>query len=847
METTRGKSILNRMSHFFKPDEVGDVLSGFVDVFGHRLDWAEEDLQRVDQSHFIESAEDDGNQQRASDLDRLYSFYLGALGDTNKLITINPRFNLWSFDARELSHELLNHQNPMSNYLVAAFSEASRETLVRYQVNNTLFKADEISFSLLSAIQDGKNTLCHYVREGITRNNPQMPASWKSGENTEGDFRDEVAAYLNKYLLWDPALYWLNYDYFERLQLTENTLQLVHSMHKPFLRGAYHKINDYFERNRRLKFLEQTEERSHTVGYDRPRLNRMLLETAWDLTSRNIPSVDQVRQVLSSELNHILEGEDIYVASRFPDLAEDYPFLKERYQDNTLWLNRVILESAFPLLIEKSCRSYRERITSLIQVLSQGASTPAGIVRLVEICLGITGNKARDAAARAKIGLEEYFPEKRHYFKQELVPGVTFEVNNPDTFEVVPEIRIFLEPHSVKTVGNIRVLDVNSGKVFRYKGRLSPGDYLIFRGGQVLLNDFKVGNCEVPTLKPGKESWRLDFDEFSATEPLMPDAYFSKNAYDSSCFAADHAKLLLEIFTTTITPGVFTVTVPWHLPGFTDKFEETRHHPRHQVLSLINRVKAAGIRALIDYRQIFDERHDFMDALSLKIESSLLNDKHDLQESLGLKVENWEEDHVVLDDMPELKIERRDKPHDLTEELTLKIESSLLKQNHEIAENMALQLQGKEDHDINLDLSHLKLERAEKKHDISQSLILKVGVEGETHDMSSKMTALDLGLAVDASKLLSEAMILEVQEPGEDHELGAGLANLQVARKEETYESDTELTLNLDGSPLKEESQVEDKLSIAQEGTMEQHEMSDKLVFTARLNYTTFDSLNRLG
>jgi hypothetical protein len=64
-----------------------------------------------------------------------------------------------------------------------------------------------------------------------------------------------------------------------------------------------------------------------------------------------------------------------------------------------------------------------------------------------------------------------------------------------------------------------------------------------------------------------------------------------------------------------ITPGGFTVKIPWQIPGYSDRFDESLDHPRHQIQSLIEKVKASGICAKIDYEQQFQEDHQIEEKL----------------------------------------------------------------------------------------------------------------------------------------------------------------------------------------------------------------------------------------
>jgi hypothetical protein len=91
----------------------------------------------------------------------------------------------------------------------------------------------------------------------------------------------------------------------------------------------------------------------------------------------------------------------------------------------------------------------------------------------------------------------------------------------------------------------------------------------------------------------------------------------------------DAPVVTIEVNSYHYTYGAFTVKIPWHIKGFTDKFAETADHPRHQILALVNRVKAAGVRALIAYKQTFKEEQE--QSVTLKrLELQSFKQSHDI-------------------------------------------------------------------------------------------------------------------------------------------------------------------------------------------------------------------------
>ena len=91
--------------------------------------------------------------------------------------------------------------------------------------------------------------------------------------------------------------------------------------------------------------------------------------------------------------------------------------------------------------------------------------------------------------------------------------------------------------------------------------------------------------------------------------------------FDETLLSEKYPLVELEVRSYDYTPGVFTLTIPWHLPGYTDQFAETEEHPRHLIQSLVDRVKASGTHAYIAYRQSFKEEQGLEDHLECIIHS----------------------------------------------------------------------------------------------------------------------------------------------------------------------------------------------------------------------------------
>ncbi len=92
----------------------------------------------------------------------------------------------------------------------------------------------------------------------------------------------------------------------------------------------------------------------------------------------------------------------------------------------------------------------------------------------------------------------------------------------------------------------------------------------------------------------------------------------SKDSQNSIKQQAVTLQVRVEWWITKQTPGIFHAIVPWHIKGFTDKFTEAEDHPRSQIAAIVNRVKAAGVKAVISYQQEFTEIHEISDRLILQ-------------------------------------------------------------------------------------------------------------------------------------------------------------------------------------------------------------------------------------
>ena len=125
----------------------------------------------------------------------------------------------------------------------------------------------------------------------------------------------------------------------------------------------------------------------------------------------------------------------------------------------------------------------------------------------------------------------------------------------------------------------------------------------------------------MPSLPLGQSQWSIEADignpQITFGSTLFDFSLFESNATNSITSEEQAKSYSLEVTFSfyQITPGGFTVKIPWQIPGYSDRFDESLDHPRHQIQSLIEKVKASGICAKIAYEQQFQEDHQIQEKL----------------------------------------------------------------------------------------------------------------------------------------------------------------------------------------------------------------------------------------
>ena len=602
------------------------------------------------------------------DLDKIFALYLESLGGTALLVKLNPYFTLRSLDVRRMARLLVEQDNALIAYCRQQFRPCTRNLLHRFDVRHMRFQPADILPGFALALLLGHTDIAIHVRERLSPVTRQRLSAYDGGDSLELGLQSALADDLNERVLRDLSLFRNQWKAFRKLDLPVTAIALANSIYLEFLRDRY-----TAEQEPSLASLRQVEPAETPVADDLIRLNRLLLEAAfpygerqpWGFRPSNIPTLNEVREALAGrrgdvkgegEFNRLLDDPQLYTEERFPGLADDYPSLLQRYANQTVWLNRDLLESAFPSEIEPSHAPYRERLTGLIAVLRRGASTRQGIIDIVAANLGIVGDEPQAQAAKSLIQLEEFNPERSKFFAGPLSLYQEFEVENTNPDDATPEIWLKMRPGETRILCNIRFEDRVSHQSIQVGTRIQAGDSLTFKDGVVLLNglvakELPVGS--IPTLKPGKSQWRFEADLIALDDgSTQPAGRIDQVNYGQSVWVNGAAVADVQVLSYRYTTGTFTVVIPWHIEGFTDKFEETGQHPRHQILALVNRVKAAGIQAGVAYRQVFREDHELLESLNLQIRGGLLTTDHASEDDLFISnIQHTLEDQDISDSL----------------------------------------------------------------------------------------------------------------------------------------------------------------------------------------------------
>jgi len=309
----------------------------------------------------------------------------------------------------------------------------------------------------------------------------------------------------------------------------------------------------------------------------------------------------------------------------------------------------------------ESDKLYRKRILGLINVLKNGASTKEGIIAIVAANLGIVGDEAAAIAARQQIRITEFLPELLRTETYQQAVAEKFIVINPNVIASTPDIRVRIRSDLSVPLVNPRLLNLTTNQSVQYAGTVKNNDVLsFFANSTAFLNGVSVPvSGAPPALPPGASAWRVEaslglekaefdrglfdfsaFDQeqlnqvatFDAEGSRFDQAVFAfpspfdqaksgdvaifdgdESRFDQSVYAFPFPAVEVSMTLFKLTPASFKVAIPWDIPGYTENLDQFGDRPREQIKYIVDKVKAAGVFAVIDYEKRFSERHDMTD------------------------------------------------------------------------------------------------------------------------------------------------------------------------------------------------------------------------------------------
>lgn len=281
---------------------------------------------------------------------------------------------------------------------------------------------------------------------------------------------------------------------------------------------------------------------------------------------------------------------------------------------------------------------YRERIKGLIQVLLNGASTKTGIIDIVAANLGIVGESEEAIAAKKLIRVIEFQPKVIGNNEPiVLKPFQQFTIDNPNPTISGAEIRFSIHDSFNLNVTKfvVRQISGNEGQFFGYDGGLTKNDQLVItedgrvRKNAVLISDDILGRA--PQIPVGQSKWVAEiFAELPAGR--FDEDYFSLAAFDTTSESFPGLinafdVLEIEVNLLSIQPASFTVRIPWDIPGYTEILDNLADKPRNQIPYIVNKVKAAGVYAEVEYFKTFRETHEMAEEI-VGVEIGMLGEEH---------------------------------------------------------------------------------------------------------------------------------------------------------------------------------------------------------------------------
>ena len=156
--TGKTARLLNRLQHFYNPDDLEKGFLKIYDVFGKNLEQCERDLFEVLRSHHVQTADNVGSKgyiapdSEKGDLDKLFSLYLESLGGTSQLVSMNPLFTTKSFDAEKLLTTLKSDDNILAGVRRFIIYADDSDPVKNYQIENVYVRKEEINSSFVFSL-----------------------------------------------------------------------------------------------------------------------------------------------------------------------------------------------------------------------------------------------------------------------------------------------------------------------------------------------------------------------------------------------------------------------------------------------------------------------------------------------------------------------------------------------------------------------------------------------------------------------------------------------------------------------------------------------------------------------
>ncbi|MEL6538604.1 MAG: hypothetical protein AAFQ98_24505, partial [Bacteroidota bacterium] len=387
------------------------------------------------------------------------------------------------------------------------------------------------------------------------------------------------------------------------------------------------------------------------------RFNRLLIEAAadhqekhWGFYPRGIPSIHEVRQELKLRFNGLLTADNSETNTFFQQLltqALGERSISEAYLENPITGRRFLLEYILPYEIKHLFRSYQERMAALIRVLRKGASTKQGIVDIVAANFGMIGDDPEVRQAKELIEITEFDPVETAFAKVEVALEAPFSITNTNQDAVNPKIKVTLLNAQIESIRNVRIVETKTGKFVEIPLTLFADDYFLIEDADLIFNgvlsteQFREEPLELPG--NGTVEWHLEAEILSNTDGEYGDfgKYGKKKgdpvAFGDGIFITPEEPLLqVEVLSYELTYGAFSIDIPWHIEGVTDTFAETEDHPRHQIRSLVNKVKASGVRVRVAYHQSFAELHEMADHLNLAVHGKAFQEHLEMEDAFSI-------------------------------------------------------------------------------------------------------------------------------------------------------------------------------------------------------------------